>query len=138
MPNESYENRRIDREFIFEQWMKYLLFNVTDKDVLSEEESPALEISKERLRVSFAMGYRLALAQVIELLEVELEIANKTSNELEILNFVKKRFDDSYCTNRIEARAQEGLSLNLKLGHGYAMNQGSTHGWANVSYRDTD
>ena len=71
MTNEQ-ENRieRREKEFVHDQWRKYLALMVVDSDICITERSP-IEISNEELRAIFNYGYKFAMMQMLQQLKMK-------------------------------------------------------------------
>ena len=57
-------NERRDKEFVYEQWRKFLALRITDEDINRTERSP-IKTTTEQLRAVFNNGYKLAMMQVL-------------------------------------------------------------------------
>ena len=87
MTNE--QEKRIERrekEFVHDQWRKYLALMVVDSDICITERSP-IEVTNEELRAIFNYGYKFAMMQMLQQL-------NKKSR-LGIID-TEKLIDDLY------------------------------------------
>ena len=87
MTNE--QEKRIERrekEFVHDQWRKYLALIVVDSDICITERAP-IEATNEELRAIFNYGYKFALMQMLQQLK-------KKSRSLDI--DAEKLIDDLY------------------------------------------
>ena len=87
MTNE--QEKRIERrekEFVHDQWRKYLALMVVDSDICITERNP-IEVTNEELRAIFNYGYKFAMMQMLQQLK-------KKSRSLEI--DAEKLIDDLY------------------------------------------
>ena len=69
MTNE--QEKRIERrekEFVHDQWRKYLALIVVDSDICITERAP-IEATNEELRAIFNYGYKFALMQMLQQLK---------------------------------------------------------------------
>ena len=68
--DETYENKKIRRnkEFVYDQWRKYLCIGVVKEDV-SRNECPNMDLNSEQVRTVFDYGYKFAMHQNLEMIE---------------------------------------------------------------------
>jgi hypothetical protein len=120
MTNE--QEKRIERrekEFVHDQWRKYLALMVVDSDICITERSP-IEVTNEELRAIFNYGYKFAMMQLLQQLKKKSrsdEIsAEKLINDLyadikdrmvtsDCLETYKKKDDDNYIHNALKRKA---------------------------------
>ena len=56
---------RREKEFVHDQWRKYLALMVVDSDICITERFP-IEVSNEELRAIFNYGYKFAMMQMLQ------------------------------------------------------------------------
>ena len=87
MTNEQQKRiERREKEFVHDQWRKYLALMVVDSDICITERSP-IEVTNEELRAILNYGYKFAMMQMLQQL-------NKKSRSEEIN--VEKLINDLY------------------------------------------
>jgi hypothetical protein len=59
---------RREKEFVHDQWRKYLALMVVDSDICITERSPT-EVTNEELRAIFNYGYKFAMMQLLQQLK---------------------------------------------------------------------
>ena len=109
MTNE--QEKRIERrekEFVHDQWRKYLALIVVDSDICITERAP-IEATNEELRAIFNYGYKFAMMQMLQQLKKKsrsLEIdAEKLIDEL--LADLKDRMVTSDCLETYKRKDDE-------------------------------
>ena len=120
MTNE--QEKRIERrekEFVHDQWRKYLALMVVDSDICITERSP-IEISNEELRAIFNYGYKFAMMQMLQQLKMKsrsLEIdAEKLIDDLfadlkdrmvtsDCLETYQRKDDEKYMQSALKRKA---------------------------------
>ena len=120
MTNE--QEKRIERrekEFVHDQWRKYLALIVVDSDICITERAP-IEATNEELRAIFNYGYKFALMQMLQQLKKKsrsLEIdAEKLIDELladlkdrivtsDCLETYKRKDDGNYIDSALKRKA---------------------------------
>ena len=124
-------NRKLsnkDGEFIFEQWAKFLTFNLLDDDILNDFKSSSRvfeNVTAEKLRCVFSQGYRFAMLQVMQqskkihaLQENEDLDDNELNKLLELIEeqkyFISEKIEDSFMLNRVDGGDGMKISKNLK------------------------
>ena len=109
MTNEQ-ENRieRREKEFVHDQWRKYLALMVVDSDICITERSP-IEVTNEELRAIFKYGYKFAMMQLLQQLNKKSrsdEInAEKLINDLYV--DIKDRMVTSDCLETYKRKDDE-------------------------------
>ena len=69
MTNEQQKRiERREKEFVHDQWRKYLALMVVDSDICITERSP-IEVTNEELRAIFNYGYKFAMMQMLQQLK---------------------------------------------------------------------
>ena len=109
MTNE--QEKRIERrekEFVHDQWRKYLALMVVDSDICITERFP-IEVSNEELRAIFNYGYKFAMMQLLQQLKKKSrsdEInAEKLINDLYV--DIKDRMVTSDCLETYKRKDDE-------------------------------
>ena len=128
MTNE--QEKRIERrekEFVHDQWRKYLALMVVDSDICITERAP-IEVTNEELRAIFNNGYKFAMMQMLQQLKKKsrsLEIdAEKLIDEL--LADLKDRIVTSDCLETYKRKDDENYidsALNRKADFDYINNK---------------
>ena len=99
---------RREKEFVHDQWRKYLALMVVDSDICITERAP-IEVTKEELRAIFNCGYKFAMMQMLQQLKKKsrsLEIdAEKLIDEL--LADLKDRMVTSDCLETYKRKDDE-------------------------------
>jgi len=110
---------RREKEFVHDQWRKYLALMVVDSDICITERSP-IEVTNEELRAIFNYGYKFAMMQLLQQLKKKSrsdEInAEKLINDLyadikdrmvtsDCLETYKRRDDEDYIRNALKRKA---------------------------------
>ena len=67
---------RKDKEFVYEQWRKFLTINVVNEDINLTEREP-ITVTSEQLRTVFNNGYKFALHQTMKSMNLD-----ATANEI--------------------------------------------------------
>ena len=114
MTNE--QEKRIERrekEFVHDQWRKYLALMVVDSDICITERSP-IEVTNEELRAIFNYGYKFAMMQMLQQLkkksrseEINVE---KLINDLYV--DIKDRMVTSDCLETYKSKDDENYIHN--------------------------
>ena len=99
--DETYENKKIRRnkEFVYDQWRKYLCIGVVKEDV-SRNECPNMDLNSEQVRTVFDYGYKFAMHKNLEMIEelFKRKFDKEKSEEIEkILASIKDRIETSRC-----------------------------------------
>ena len=109
MTNE--QEKRIERrekEFVHDQWRKYLALMVVDSDICITERSP-IEVTNEELRAIFNYGYKFAMMQMLQQLKKKSRseeiYAEKLINDLYV--DIKDRMVTSDCLQTYKRRDDE-------------------------------
>lgn len=65
--DQSESNRKVrkDKEFVYEQWRKFLTINVVNEDINLTDREP-ITVTLEQLRTVFNNGYKFALQQTLK------------------------------------------------------------------------
>ena len=63
--SESNRKARKDKEFVYEQWRKFLTINVVNGDINLTDREP-ITVTSEQLRTVFNNGYKFALHQTLK------------------------------------------------------------------------
>ena len=63
--SEPNRKARKDKEFVYEQWRKFLTINVVNEDINLSEREP-ITVTSEQLRTVFNNGYKFALQQTLK------------------------------------------------------------------------
>ena len=72
MTNEQEKRiKRREKEFVHDQWRKYLALMVVDSDICITERFP-IEVTNEELRAIFNYGYKFAMMQMLQQLNKKL------------------------------------------------------------------
>ena len=110
---------RREKEFVHDQWRKYLALMVVDSDICITERSP-IEISNEELRAIFNYGYKFAMMQMLQQLKMKsrsLEIdAEKLIDDLfadlkdrmvtsDCLETYQRKDDEKYMQSALKRKA---------------------------------
>ena len=102
------KKERKDKEFVFEQWRKFLTINVAKTDINLSEHQP-IAVTAEQLRTVFNNGYKLAMLQTLrsdlvsDLAKAQINDRLITSNCFEAYS---NHHDDSLLQSAID-RSQE-------------------------------
>jgi hypothetical protein len=113
-------------EFIYEQWRKIFSLFEIDEDINSDFSSePRIieNISVEKIRLIFALGYRFSMFQTKQFINEETnylsdstDIKNERENLEDFLitmgNFLDEKIEDSFCLNSLDGL--EAFSLSKK------------------------
>ena len=99
---------RREKEFVYDQWRKYLALIVVDSDICITERAPIV-ITNEELRAIFNYGYKFAMMQMLQQLNKKSrsdEInAEKLINDLYV--DIKDRMVTSDCLETYKRRDDE-------------------------------
>jgi hypothetical protein len=110
---------RREKEFVHDQWRKYLALMVVDSDICITERSP-IEVTNEELRAIFNYGYKFAMMQLLQQLKKKSrsdEInAEKLINDLhadikdrmvtsDCLETYKRKDDGNYIDSALKRKA---------------------------------
>jgi hypothetical protein len=124
-------NESIHREAEFEEWRKVLLIFFLDGDVNHDfEDEPVIwpydePITLEKVRAIFSIGYRFAMLQALQCLQVKegslniedikrTDIQNFKEFKKQLDQFLELKIEDSFGLNSIERRENFNLSKKLK------------------------
>ncbi len=116
MPNEHYYERRSERrekEFIYDQWRKYLALIVVDSDICITERAP-IEVTNEELRAIFTYGYKFAMMQMLQQLNKKSRSHPTDAEKLidDLFAEVKDRMVTSDCLETYQRRDDEDYMRN--------------------------
>jgi hypothetical protein len=93
---------KVAEERIYEQWRKFLCVMVTNEDVSYNHTYRKSELTAEQVRTIFNFGYRLAMAQMKDSLNVEATSAESTETHEKIQKLIERtvrRENASNCLN---------------------------------------
>lgn len=93
---------KVTDERIYEQWRKFLCVMVTNEDVSYNYTYRKSELTAEQVRTIFNFGYRLAMAQIKDTLNVEVISAESTETHEKIQKLIERtvrRENASNCLN---------------------------------------
>ena len=110
---------RREKEFVHDQWRKYLALIVVDSDICITERAP-IEVTNEELRAIFNYGYKFAMMQMLQQLNkksrAEQINAEKLIDDLykdikdrmvtsDCLETYKRKNDDTYIVSALKRKA---------------------------------
>jgi hypothetical protein len=116
MPNEHFYAKRSERrekEFIYDQWRKYLALIVVDSDICITERAP-IEVTNEELRAIFTYGYKFAMMQMLQQLNKKSRSHPTDAEKLidDLFAEVKDRMVTSDCLETYQRRDDEDYIRN--------------------------
>lgn len=116
MPNEHYYEKRSERrekEFIYDQWRKYLALIVVDSDICITERAP-IEVTNEELRAIFTYGYKFAMMQMLQQLNKKSRLQPTDAEKLidDLFAEVKDRIATSDCLETYQRKNDEDYFHN--------------------------
>ncbi len=116
MPNEHFYEKRSERrekEFIYDQWRKYLALTVVDSDICITERAP-IEVTNEELRAIFTYGYKFAMMQMLQQLNKKSRPHPTDVEKLidDLFAEVKDRMVTSDCLETYQRRDDEDYMRN--------------------------
>ncbi len=116
MPNEHFYEKRSERrekEFIYDQWRKYLALIVVDSDICITERAP-IEVTNEELRAIFTYGYKFAMMQMLQQLNKKSRLQPTDAEKLidDLFAEVKDRMVTSDCLETYQRRDDEDYMRN--------------------------
>ena len=128
MTNE--QEKRIERrekEFVHDQWRKYLALMVVDSDICITEKSP-IEVTNEELRAIFNYGYKFAMMQMLQ--QLKKKSRSDEINEEKLINDlyadIKDRMVTSDCLETYKRKDDENYihsALKRKADFDYINNK---------------
>lgn len=105
------KKERLDKEYVFEQWRKFLTMNVVNEDI-NRNFKDSITVTSEQLRTVFNNGYKLAMHQnflsVLDLQDFTKEITHSDLEQLQ--DQIRDRLATSDC---IERHRQNLTDLHL-------------------------
>jgi len=118
-------------EFIYEQWRKILTLFEIDEDMNSDfgSEPRIIEnISAEKIRLVFALGYRFSKLQTKQFVDEEtnyLSDSTDIKNEKKYLkeflitlnSFIDEKIEDSFCLNSLDGLEAFSISKTFKASY---------------------
>jgi len=111
-------------EFVYSQWMKLLMLNISENDVLNDNHGPS-EITMEQMRAGFGLGFRFALDRTSEFIEKYCDLPAEEKKKL--LGFMAEQYEISYLHNSKDKLSE--LSHRLRKKDGWGFNKESYLHW---------
>jgi len=141
------KNEIFEREFIFNEYRKWLMFFIQNEDVMDDfgDSSKIIEnLTLEQLRNSFSLGYRFALLQIIQYSNsIQLEQNGEKISSKKIIgkieDFSNNRIEDSFSLNKNpDNNPNFFLSKKLKKSFYEQLDRDYLSWFSNYSLKDQD
>lgn len=109
MTNE--QDKRLERrekEFIHDQWRKYLALIVVDSDICITERNP-IQVTNEELRAIFNYGYKFAMMQMLQQLNKKSRLGKIDTEKLidDLYSDIQDRMKTSDCLETYKRKNDE-------------------------------
>lgn len=106
------EKLRWEKEFVYEQWRKMLTYLLVG-DINTNLFEPS-EVTSEKIRTVFNLGYKLALLQSKRSLMLEMAISDEKSLTLieKLMDQIDDRFETQKCFIRYKKDYDESLLMD--------------------------
>lgn len=100
--------QRREKEFVHDQWRKYLALIVVDSDICVTERVP-IEVTNEELRAIFNYGYKFAMMQILQQLNKKSRLGISDTDKLidDLYADIKDRMVTSDCLETYKRKDDE-------------------------------